>query len=134
MSKKKSVVAGLVLAVMVLSALFVWRQFAPTGIEGDKTITVTVVHGDGSEKEFAISTDSETLGGALREADGLVQGQESTYGLFVETVDGETIDSAKEQWWCFTKNGEKLMTGVDDTMIADGESYAAVFTEGYENF
>ena len=132
MSKKKSVVAGLVLAVMVLAALLCWKSFAPQAVEGDKTITVEVVHGDGSTKEFTINTDNETLRGALEEEEGLIAGEESEYGLFVTAVDGETADSAKEEWWNFTKNGEALMTGVDTTMIADGEQYEITFTVGYD--
>ena len=69
-----------------------------------------------------ISTDSENRRGAL-EQEGLISGDESEYGLYVTTVDGETADSNLNQWWCFTKDGEMLMTGVDDTMIADGEHY-----------
>ena len=132
MSKKKSLIAGIVLAVMVLAALLCWKSFAPQAVEGDKTITVEVVHGDGSIGEYTIHTDSETLGAALMEAELLV-GEEGPYGLFVQAVDDEAVDSAKEQWWCFMKDGEMIMTGVDMTMIADGEHYSAVFTEGYEN-
>ena len=131
MSKKKSLIAGIVLAVMVLTALFCWKSFAPQAVEGDKTITVEVVHGDGSTKEFTIHTDSETLGAALMEEELLV-GEEGPYGLFVTAVDGETVDSAKEEWWNFSKNGEALMTGVDSTMIADGEQYEITFTVGYD--
>lgn len=131
MSKKKSLIAGIVLAVMVLAALFCWKSFAPQAVEGDKTITVEVVHGDGSTKEFTIHTDSETLGAALMEEELLV-GEEGPYGLFVTAVDGETVDSAKEEWWNFSKNGEALMTGVDSTMIADGEQYEITFTVGYD--
>lgn len=131
MSKKKSLIAGIVLAVMVLAALFCWKSFAPEAVEGDKTITVEVIHGDGSTKEFTIHTDSETLGAALMEEELLV-GEEGPYGLFVTAVDGETVDSAKEEWWNFSKNGEALMTGVDSTMIADGEQYEITFTVGYD--
>ena len=131
MSKKKSLIAGIVLAVMVLAALFCWKSFAPEAVEGDKTITVEVIHGDGSTKEFTILTDSETLGAALMEEELLV-GEEGPYGLFVTAVDGETVDSAKEEWWNFSKNGEALMTGVDSTMIADGEQYEITFTVGYD--
>lgn len=131
MSKKKSLIAGIVLAVMVLAALFCWKSFAPQAVEGDKTITVEVIHGDGSTKEFTIHTDSETLGAALMEEELLV-GEDGPYGLFVTAVDGETVDSAKEEWWNFSKNGEALMTGVDSTMIADGEQYEITFTVGYD--
>ena len=46
-------------------------------------------------------------------------------------MDGETVDDAKQEWWCFTKGGEMMMTGVDDSMIADGEHYEIVFTVGW---
>ena len=48
------------------------------------------------------------------------------------TVDGEFADSAKPEWWCFSKNGEMLSTGVDDAPIADGESYEITLTVGYD--
>ena len=67
----------------------------------------------------------------LEQEEGLIAGSESEYGLYVETVDGETANMDNQEWWCFTKGGEMLMTGVDDTMIADGEQYEATFTVGW---
>ena len=93
-------------------------------------LVVTVVHGDGSSKDFAIATDAEFLRGALEEQQ-LIEGSESEYGLFVTAVDGETADDALQQWWCFTKGGEMLMTGVDTTPIADGEHYEITLTTGW---
>ena len=81
-------------------------------------------------KDFAFATDAENLRGALEEQK-LIEGTESEYGLYVLTVDGETADEGAQQWWCFTKGGEMLMTGVDDTMIADGESYEITLTTGW---
>ena len=95
-----------------------------------KEITLKVVHGDGSEKEFPISTTAETLGEAL-EAEGLIAGEESSFGLFVTTVDGETVDDANQEWWCLTKGGEMATTGVDSTEISDGDVYELTFTVGY---
>ena len=103
----------------------------PAETEADEvTIVVSVTHADGSEKEFTITTEALNLRGALEQEE-LVQGDESEYGLFVTTVDGEGTDSSKQEWWCFTKGGEMLMTGVDDTMIADGDHYEIVFTVGW---
>ncbi len=96
----------------------------------DKTITVKVVHKDGTENTLTVNTDADNLRGAL-EPDGVIAGDESEYGLFVKTVDGETADDANEEWWCITKGGEMLNTGVDDTQIADGESYEFTLTVGY---
>ena len=103
----------------------------PAKAEADEvTITVSVTHADGSEKEFVITTTALNLREAL-EQENLVQGDESEYGLFVTTVDGEGTDSDKQEWWCFTKGGEMMMTGVDDTLIADGDHYEIVFTVGW---
>lgn len=131
MSKKvKSIIAVAVLVVLVIGAFLVWKANAPEGAEGGKTIDVTIVHSDETTNEFTISTDEEFLRGAL-EQENLISGDESEFGLFVTTVDGETADDTQEQWWCFTKGGESLMTGVDDTPIADGEEYEITLTTGW---
>ena len=129
-AKTKTIIAVPFLRVSVAAAIVAPACLNPGGAAGDKTITVEVIHGDGTQKDFTISTDAEFLRGAL-EQEGLVQGDESEYGLFVTAVDGETADSEQQQWWCFTKGGEMLMTGVDDTPIADGEQYEITLTVGW---
>ena len=133
MSKKTRniIIAVAILLVLVVGSLLVWNHFKPAAQAGGKNIVLEVVHGDGSSKDFTIRTDAENLRGALEQEEGLIAGSESEYGLFVESVDGETADSGAQEWWCFTKDGEMLMTGVDDTMIADGEHYEATFTVGW---
>lgn len=125
--KKKNLLAGALLALMVIAAALAWLHFSQAGIPGDKLIALRVTHSDGSISNIQIRTDSENLRGAI-EQDGLASGEESAYGLYVTTVDGETADEGKRQWWCFSRDGEMLPTGVDDTMIADGESYEAVMS------
>lgn len=95
-----------------------------------KNITVTVVHKDGSSKDFPIAASGETLREAL-EQEKLVEGEESEYGLFVKTVDGETVDDGNQEWWCLTKGGEQVNTGVDGVKIADGDKYELTLTVGY---
>ena len=133
MSKKtkRIIIAVAVLLVLVVGALLVWNHFKPAAQVGVKAIALKVVHGDCSKKSFSIRTDAENLRGALEQEEGLIAGSESDYGLYVETVDGETANMDNQEWWCFTKGGEMLMTGVDDTMIADGEQYEATFTVGW---
>lgn len=130
MSKKKKILAAIVLLVLIAAAVTAYIALRPSAVEGDKTIAVQVVHGDGSTEDFSVSTDAEYLRGAL-EQEGLVSGTESEYGLFVTTVDGETADDAAQEWWCFTKGGESLTTGVDTTPIADGERYEITLTVGW---
>ena len=124
------IIAVAVLLVLVIGALVIYNANKPAAQEGGKHLTVTVVHGDGSSKDFAIATDAEFLRGALEEQS-LIEGSDSEYGMFVTGVDGETVDSDQQQWWCFTKGGEMLMTGVDTTPIADGEHYEITFTTGW---
>ena len=124
------IIAVALLLVLVIGALLIYNANKPAAQEGGKKLTVTVVHGDGSTKDFAFATDAENLRGALEEQK-IIEGTESEYGLYVLTVDGETADEGAQQWWCFTKGGEMLMTGVDDTMIADGESYEITLTTGW---
>ena len=133
MSKKTRniIIAVAVLLVLVVGALLAWNHFRPAAQVGAKTIVLEDVHGDASTKSFSIQTDAENLRGALEQEEGLIAGSESEYGLYVETVDGETANMDNQEWWCFTKGGEMLMTGVDDTMIADGEQYEATFTVGW---
>ena len=61
------IIAVAVLLVLVIGALLVWQHFKPAAQEGGKGIVVTVVHGDGSQKDFTIRTDAEFLRGALEE-------------------------------------------------------------------
>ena len=121
-------VIALIAAAAVL--LGIYFAFAPKGSAGEKTITVDVVMLDGSETTTTITTGEEYLRGGL-EQENIIAGDESKYGLFVTTANGVTADDSKEQWWCFTKGGESLATGVDSTPIADGDAFEITLTEGY---
>lgn len=129
-TKKLWLIAGV--AVLVVAALLgCWLAFGPKeGPAGGKIIDVTVIYADAASDEFHISTDAEFLRGALEEQK-LIQGEESQYGLFVTTVNGVTADESQQQWWCFTKGGEALMTGVDSTPIANGDAFEITLTTGY---
>ena len=129
MKNKKTLIALIVLVVLVIGAFAVWKVNAPQGQSGDKTILVSVVV-DTETSDFVIETDAEFLRGAL-EQEGLVEGTESEYGLYVTTVNGITADESQQQWWRFTRDGGTLETGVDSTPIADGEHYEITLTTGW---
>ena len=129
MKNKKTLIALIVLVVLVIGTFAVWKVNAPQGQTGDKTILVSVVV-DTETSDFVIETDAEFLRGALEQA-GLVEGTESEYGLYVTTVNGITADESQQQWWCFTRGGGTLETGVDTTPIADGEHYEITLTTGW---
>ena len=128
MSKKGMILALVALVVTIGVFAGVWYVTKPETQVGDKTITVTVYNKD-SERVFEIDTDAEMLRGALDQID-LVQGEESKYGLFIKTVDGYTANDAAQEWWCVTKGGEDVYTGVESTPIADGDAFEIVYTKG----
>ncbi len=121
-----------VLALVVAAAAVIYVTTRPEPQEGAKTITVQIVYDD-VDTTVMIDTDAEYLRGALEEKN-LIAGDESQYGLFVKTVNGRTADDAKQEWWCFTKGGETLMTGVDTTPITDGETFEMKLMVGYDSF
>lgn len=130
MKKKQTTILAAVLVVLCVFAGILYLNFKPETTAGSKEISVKVIHADQSEKDFTYHTDAEYLGEVLLD-EKLVDGEDSEYGLFVTTVDGETADDSKQQWWCLTKDGETVNTGVDQTPIADGEHYELTLVEGY---
>lgn len=122
--KNKKIWLGLAALVVVAAGLLlVYRTFAPKPVAGSKTVTVEIVHGDGTARTVELRTDAEYLGQALDEEEGLVTGEEGPYGLYIKTADGETASDAHRTWWCITKAGAELPTSADLTPIADGERY-----------
>ena len=119
---KKTVMAVAALALAAALMLGLWYFTRPQSQAGEKTIVVQVVHGDQSSKEFTCQTDADTLGEVLVE-EKLAQGEEGPTGLFVTVVDGEEAQDSLRQWWCVTKDGEMLNTGVSSTPIADGDHF-----------
>lgn len=126
----KIIIALVVLAALIVGAALLYKTFAPAAQVGEKHIEIEVVHADGVSRDFSLDTDAETLRAALDEL-GIIEGDEGEYGLYVTAVDGESADDSAQEWWCFTKGGEMLMTSVDNTMIQDGEHYEATFTVGW---
>ena len=123
-NNKKGLIALAVVLVLAIAALIIWQVNKPEPQHGGKEITVNVTHLDGDEVSYTISTDEEYLRGAL-------EGTESEYGLYVTTVDGETADDSKQEWWGYSVNGEFAELGVDSQPVADGDVYDFVLNVGW---
>ena len=92
--------------------------------EGETKFLFTVVDADGKETQFEIHTNKTIVGEALQEL-GMIEGEESTYGLFVKTVNNLTLDYNKDgKYWAFYVNGQYAVSGVDTTEIKEGEIYS----------
>ena len=94
---------------------------------GKTTIEVEIKVGEQSVT-FTVKTDAENLEDALVEHN-IIAGEQSTYGLMVDTVNGiradYTLDGA---WWQFCKNGSPLNTGASSELIEDGAHYEILYT------
>lgn len=129
-SNKKLIFAILAVVIVAALMLFLYQTFMPKGTKGDKTIAVTVIHGDGSQKEFTCRTEEAYLDKVLV-AEGIVEDNPSDYGLYILTADNEEADEGSQEWWCLTKGGESVNTGASDTPIEDGDHFELTLTTGY---
>ena len=130
MKNKKTIVAVSLLVLFVAIAAICWFAFAPKAVEGSKAITVDITHGDGTTNTFEIKTDAEFLRAALEEQN-LVAGLDSEYGMYILTMDGETVDESNQEWWGYTKSGEMVNYGIDTCPIADGDHFEFTFNVGW---
>ena len=131
MKQKRKALLGLAVLLCAAALLAgIYLTFRPQTVEGAKTVTVEVIAGGETVQTHTIQTDAEYLRGAL-EQEKMVGGEESAYGLFLLTVDGITADEAKQEWWCVTKEGGPVDTGVDATPIADGDHFELTLMVGW---
>lgn len=92
--------------------------------EGKSALTVEIVHSSGEEKAVTVNTDAETVGEALLSL-GIIAGESSSYGLYVKTVDGETLDYDTDgKYWGFYVDGAYAAVGVDQTAAENGVCYS----------
>ena len=121
-----------VLVLLAVAALFLGLHLSsrPQAAQGQKSVTVEVIHADGSETTFRYQTDEDYLGPLLL-AEGLIEGDMGPYGLYIKKVDGEVADydQNKAYWSLFV--GETYATqGIDLTPLTDGGVYGLVYTIG----
>ena len=127
---KKLILAVIAVAVIVAAMAGIYVATRPGTAAGSKTFTVEVVHSDGSGRMFAYHTDAEYLGEALL-AEGLIAGHNDTFGLYIDTVDGE--DAVWEEngaYWALYVGEEYASQGIDQTPVVDRYIYKLVYTVG----
>ncbi len=90
----------------------------------EKSFTFIAVDGDGNEKSFSIKTAEKFVGDALTK-EGLIEGEDGPYGLFVKKVNGIVADYDTDgTYWAFYVNGQYATSGVEKTEIEDGATYS----------
>ena len=121
-------IALVLAAALSLFALMIYTK--PQGQEGSKAVTIKVDHINGADQVFELRTDAEFLRQLLEENE-LASGPETQYGLWIQTVDGETADDSKQQWWGYTVNGVFAEYGADMQPVTDGDVFGFTLNEGY---
>ena len=138
MKNKKTLIAfiALVVVIALMAATYVATRPKTRGelpqesTEASVSITVTVVHKDGSEKAFEVETDALYLGEVLI-SEGIVEGEEGPYGLMISAVDGEVADwNVDQSYWAIFIGEEYATTGADQIPIHGGDSFKLVYTIG----
>lgn len=130
MKNKKMILILVVFVALIAAMAAVFALTRPETTEGAKTITVSVVHKDGTVRDFVCNTDEEYLGAVLL-AEEIVVGEMGEYGLYFDTADGETADySVDGGWWQVFIGEESATIGADGIAITDGGVYKLVYTIG----
>lgn len=130
MKNKKLILMVVALVAMIATMAGIFFLTRPETSQGAKTITVSVVHKDGTVKEFTCHTDEEYLGPVLL-AEEIVEGEQGEFGLYFNTADGETADySVDGGWWQIFVGEEAATTGADGIVVTDGGAYKLVYTIG----
>ena len=130
MKNKKMILVAVALIACVAVMLGIFLTTRPETTQGSKTVTVTVVHKDGSEKVFTCQTEEEFLGKVLVN-ENIVVGNYGEFGLYFDTADGEKADwNVDNGWWQIFVGEEAAITGADQIPIADGDTFKLVYTIG----
>lgn len=95
--------------------------------EGANTVKVEV-KAEGKSVTLIVHSDKDNLADILTD-NGLVEGDESEYGLYIKKVIGITADYDIDQsFWSLCKDGEMTATGASGITITDGDHYEFVYT------
>lgn len=125
---KKELRFLIVFLLLVAAFIGVYSWAHSDAVSGEKTITVDVVHGDGSVRNFTYHTSAEFLGEVLLK-EGLVKGTQGLYGLYITEVDGErAVYEEDDAYWALFQNDKPAVQGADLTPIVDGDVFALIYT------
>lgn len=120
---------SLLLALVMIVALVGCgtKKEAPSTAVSFKVIVTDL---EGNETAFEYTSSAASVGESLV-AEGLIEGHETEYGLYIDTVNGITADwDADQTYWAFYINGEYATTGIDGTEIVADTTYGLTLTKG----
>ncbi len=111
-------------AALIAAIAFFGKNAAEQRKEGKVTFTFEVVDAEGKTTSFTVTTEKTYVGEALLD-EGLIEGEEGPYGLYVKYVNGIRADYDLDgHYWAFYVNGEYGTVGCEQTVAEDGAVYA----------
>ena len=124
MKNKLSVLLCVVLiAAMALSLAACGVKKEAAAPSSPVSYTVITVDLEGKETKYEITSTKGSVGEELL-AQGIVAGEVNQYGLYVDTVNGLTLDWEKDgKYWAFYIGEEYATTSVDLTAPEEGVTY-----------
>ena len=141
MKNKKLLFALAALALVIALMAGVYLTTRPEAVAGQKHVTIMIVYQDGTVHSEQYSTDAEYLSELLLEKE-LVTGYESQeFGFTIESVDGITLDWAKDSaYWALYVGAENPDTHAITYEYATESAAGIALTDGgiyrlvYETF
>lgn len=95
--------------------------------EGAHSVFIEVKIG-GKSVTLTVKSDKDNLADMLTE-NGLVEGDNGDYGLYIKKVNGITADyDTDNAYWGLNKDGEPTPVGASAITVTDGEHYELVYT------
>lgn len=130
----KKIIVSLIVVILGLAALLGYKSIANIKMnkaKGLKEYTFIVRDTDNTfNDEYKFTTEESSLGKDLDNR-GIIETDDSGTMRFVTAVDGKKADSAKQEWWNLKVNGQDSNTGVDETVINDGDKIEFILTTGW---
>ncbi len=126
MNNKRIALAAVAMVVLIACVAGIFLLTRPQTQVGAKTITVTVVHKDKTEKTFTYHTEEEYLDRVLI-AEKLIEGYDDQYGFVVEKVDGEEANWQNGVFWALYIGQQQATTGISQVVVTDGAAYKLVY-------
>lgn len=130
-NRKTAALAIAVLVLVLLAAGLLYWMYGPKTAAGQKEVTIQVLNDKEKETEYEVKTDAQYLKEAMDDAKGLeYSGEESDYGLMVDTVNGLRADYEQDgAYWSFSINGEYCNYGIDQQPVQDGDQITIAYTQ-----
>lgn len=128
---KKLIVSLLIICFAILGVAGYKFALSSKQVQGIKVYTLTVRDTENTfNKKYEFKTEETSLGKDLDNR-GIIETDNSGTSRFVTGVDDKDADVSKKEWWNIKINGEDSQTGVDDTMINNGDNIEFILTTGW---